>query len=96
MTRILGVDGGQSGTRLRDSDGHEAVAEGVSRLEGNTIRALADAVTAAWRLGGFDRVDRAVLGLTTAPADAAAADHLCALVSGATVNTHANARLASD
>ena len=84
MIRVLGVDGGQSGTRLRDSDGREATAEGVSRLEGDTVRALADAVTAAWRLGGFDRVDRAVLGLTTAPADAVAADRLCALVSGAT------------
>ena len=50
MIRVLGVDGGQSGTRLRDSDGREAAAEGVSRLEGDTVRALADAVTAAWRL----------------------------------------------
>lgn len=82
MIRILGVDGGQSATRLRDSDGREAAAAGVSRLEGDTVRALADAVTAAWRLGGFDRVDRAVLGLTTAPADPAGADRLCALVSG--------------
>ena len=84
MIRVLGVDGGQSGTRLRDSDGREATAAGVSRLEGDTVRALADAVTAAWLLGGFDRVDRAVLGLTTAPADATAADRLCALVSDAT------------
>ena len=84
MIRVLGVDGGQSGTRLRDSDGREAAAAGVSRLEGDTVLALADAVTAAWRLGEFDRVDRAVLGLTTAPADAAAADRLCALVSDTT------------
>ena len=82
--RVLGVDGGQSGTRLRDSDGREAAADGVSHLEGDTVLALAEAVTAAWQLGGFDRVERAVLGLTTAPADAAAADRLCALVSGAT------------
>ena len=83
MIRVLGVDGGQSGTRLRDSDGREATAEGVSWLEGDTVGALADAVTAAWRLGEFDRVDRAVLGLTTAPAEANAADRLCALVSSA-------------
>ena len=82
--RVLGVDGGQSGIRLRDSDGREAAAAGVSQLEGDTVRALADAVTAAWRLGEFDRVDRAVLGLTTAPADAVAADRLCALVSDTT------------
>jgi len=84
VSRVLGVDGGQSGTRLRDSDGREAAAAGVSRLEGDTVRALADALTAAWQLGGFERVDRAVLGLTTAPADTAAADRLCALVSDTT------------
>jgi glucosamine kinase len=83
VIRVLGVDGGQSGTRLRDSDGREAAAAGVSRLEGDTVQALAHAVTAAWRLGAFDRVDRAVLGLTTAPADAVAADRLCSLVAGA-------------
>ena len=84
MIHVLGVDGGQSGTRLRDSAGREAAAQGVSQLEGDTVRALADAVTAAWRLGGFDPAHRAVLGLTTAPADAVAADRLCALISGAT------------
>jgi glucosamine kinase len=84
VIRVLGVDGGQSGTRLRDSDGRAATAEGVSWLEGDTVRAFADAVTAAWRVGGFDRVERAVVGLTTALADAVAADRMCALVSGAT------------
>jgi N-acetylglucosamine kinase-like BadF-type ATPase len=84
MTRVLGIDGGQSGTRLRDSDGHEASSSGVSHLEGDTVRALVDTVTAAWRAGRFDQMDRVVLGLTTAPADGAAADRLCAGVAATT------------
>ena len=84
MTRVLGIDGGQSGTRLRDSDGREASSSGVSYLEGDTVQALVDTVIVAWRAGRFDPVDRVVLGLTTAPADGAAADRLCAGVAAAT------------
>ena len=80
--RVLAVDGGQSAIRLRHSDGGGTVeVDGVSRLEGDTIAAVADAVAEGWRRGGFDLVDRVVLGLTTAPADAAGCS-ACASSSG--------------
>jgi N-acetylglucosamine kinase-like BadF-type ATPase len=80
MMRVLGVDGGQSATRLRDSSGRAAEAQGVSRLEGDPVDGLLGAVAAAWRAGGFSPVDRVVLGLTTAPGDPTAAARLCAPV----------------
>ena len=85
MIRVLGVDGGQSGIRLRHSasDRIEEV-EGVSRLEGDTVTAVADAVARGWQQAAFDPVERVVLGLTTAPADDETADHLCRLVGDAT------------
>ena len=85
MTRVLGVDGGQSGIRLRHSlDDRVVKVEGVSHLEGDTIAAVADAVAEGWRVGGSLPVDRVVLGLTTAPADTAGCDRLCHLVGSAT------------
>jgi glucosamine kinase len=84
LRRVLGVDGGQSGIRLRHSLGDRMVeVEGVSHQEGDTIAAVADAVAEGWRRGGFDPVDRAVLGLTTAPADADGRDRLCHRVGAA-------------
>jgi glucosamine kinase len=85
VTAVLGVDGGQSGIRLRHSLGDRVVEiEGVSRLEGDTIAAVADAVAEGWRRGSFHRADLVVLGLTTAPADAGGCDRLCRLVGSAT------------
>ena len=103
MTRVLGVDGGQSGIRLRHSSGDEVVEmEGVSRLEGDTVAAVAAAIASGWRASGFGPVERVVLGLTTAPTDADSRQRLCAQVGAATdaaevwladdsVTTHAGA-----
>jgi len=83
--RILGVDGGQSGIRLRHSAEDRVVeVEGVSRGEGDVVAAVADAVAHGWREGGFGAIDRVVLGLTTAPSDPAEADRLAAMVGAAT------------
>ena len=84
LRRVLGVDGGQSGIRLRHSLGGRAVeVDGVSHQEGDTVAVVADAIAEGWRRGGFAPVDRAVLGMTTAPADAEARDALCRLVGAA-------------
>jgi N-acetylglucosamine kinase-like BadF-type ATPase len=81
MIRVLGVDGGQSGIRLRHSgSAHVIEVEGVSRLEGDTVAAVANAVANGWRQGSFEPVERVVLGLSTAPSDAAEAERLCAAV----------------
>jgi N-acetylglucosamine kinase-like BadF-type ATPase len=83
--RVLGVDGGQSGIRMRHSLGNRtAEVEGVSRQEGDTIDSVARAVSEGWEGLGSPAVDRAVLGLTTAPADASVSDRLCRLVGDAT------------
>lgn len=85
MTRVLGVDGGQSGIRLRHSSGdHVVEVAGVSHLEGDAVAAVADAIGRGWRDAAFDPVERVVLGLTTAPVDPAACDRLCGLVGAAT------------
>jgi glucosamine kinase len=82
MVSVLGVDGGQSAIRLRHSaDDRVIEVDGVSRQEGDTIRTVAAAVADGWRRAGARRVDRVVLGLTTAPTDQAGADRLCELVS---------------
>ena len=53
--------------------------EGVSRLEGDTVAAVAAAIATGWRASGFDPVDRVVMGLTTAPTDGrSAAATVCA------------------
>lgn len=85
MRGVLGVDGGQSGIRLRHSGGDRVVeVDGVSRLEGDTVAAVADAVARALRNCDLGPAELVVLGLTTAPADTAASDRLCRLVSEAT------------
>lgn len=78
---VLAVDGGQSSIRVRHSRGSRDVeVGGVSRLEGDVIRAVARAVVDAWHQLGKIRVDRVVLGLTTAPADRYQQRELCSLV----------------
>jgi N-acetylglucosamine kinase-like BadF-type ATPase len=85
MIRVLGVDGGQSGIRLRHSASPRVVeVDGVGRLEGDPVTAVAEAVANAWLQGSFDAVERVVLGLSTAPWDAAQAAYLCAAVGSAT------------
>jgi glucosamine kinase len=85
MIRVLGVDGGQSGIRLRHTAAANVVeVEGVSRLEGDTVAAVAEAVADGWRQGSFEPVERVVLGLSTAPSDEAEAERLCAAVASAT------------
>ncbi len=84
LPRVLGVDGGQSGIRLRHSLGdHIVEVDGVSHQEGDSIAAVANAVIEGWRRGGFGPVERIVLGLTTAPAAADGCDRLCSLVGAA-------------
>lgn len=84
MTSVLGVDGGQSAIRLRHSADQRVVAvDGVSRLEGDPIEAVADAISRAWRDAEFDHADRVVMGLTTSPDGPEAAARLCALVGSA-------------
>lgn len=85
MIRVLGVDGGQSGIRLAHSDGPEIVeVAGVSRLEGDVVQAVADAVSTGWMRGDFAPVQRVVLGLTTAPVIEDEANRLCRLVAQTT------------
>jgi glucosamine kinase len=67
--RVLAVDGGQSAIRARHSANASAAGvDGVSRVSGSDSR-VAAAVVATWRSLGSPEVDRAVLGLTTAPMD---------------------------
>lgn len=81
MPTVLGVDGGQSGIRLKSSAQPGTVeVDGVSRLEGDTVRAISSAVASAWSHGLFAPVDRVVMGLTTSPEDDAAASRLGALI----------------
>jgi glucosamine kinase len=81
LMRVLGVDGGQSGIRLRHSSDDRVIeVEGVSRLEGDTVAAVAEAISRGWRSAGSLPVDRAVLGLSTAPTDPDSREQLCVLV----------------
>lgn len=83
--RVLGVDAGQSGIRLRHTvDDRIVELDGVSRQEGDTADLVAQAVLEGWRSLGSPAVDLAVLGLSTAPADPSASDRLCRLVGEAT------------
>ena len=85
LMRVLGVDGGQSGIRLRHSSGDRTIeAEGVSRLEGDVNASVASQAIAAWRELGSPATDRAVLGLTTAPVDKPGLDRLASLVAEGT------------
>ena len=68
--RVLAVDGGQSAIRVRASAREGDVeVERVSRVGGHDDR-VAAAVESAWRSLGCPVIDRAVLGMTTAPTDA--------------------------
>ncbi len=103
MTRVLGIDGGQSGIRLRHSSMDRVVeVDGVSRLEGDTIAAVAGAIARAWDACGSPSADRVVMGLSTAPTDTPSRERLCGTVGDATdiaevwladdsVTTHAGA-----
>lgn len=84
MIRVLAVDGGQSGIRLRHSAEPRIVeVDGVSRA-GDTVAAVAQAIREAWDAASFPAADRVVLGLTTAPVEVDQADRLCSLVAAAT------------
>jgi glucosamine kinase len=85
VTRVLGVDGGQSGIRLRHSSSDRTVeVPGVSHLEGDAVTAVAAYIGDGWREGAFEAIDRVVMGLTTAPSDRWDADRLCGLVGAVT------------
>jgi N-acetylglucosamine kinase-like BadF-type ATPase len=75
---VLAVDGGQSGIRVCHSRvGRSTEVEGISRLEGDTVGAVVEAIAAAWRELEEPAIERAVLGLTTAPTDEATRERLC-------------------
>lgn len=75
---ILAVDGGQSAIRLRHSSSDRVVeVRGVSRLEGDTVDAVASAIAQGWLGSGFGACDRVVMGLSTAPADEPSQVRLC-------------------
>lgn len=81
--QILAIDGGQSAIRARHSAGLTAAeADGVSRVSGSDKR-VAAAVVGAWQSLGRPEVDRAVLGLSTAPMDRLEAIKLGKLVGNA-------------
>ena len=78
---VLAADGGQSAIRVRHSHaGGPVELDGVSRLEGDTVEAVAAAIIRGWAGAGSPSVDRAVLGLTTAPTDGPSQLRLCAAV----------------
>ena len=78
--RLLAVDGGQSAIRVRSSIlADEVDVEGVSRDTTSDDR-VAAAVQSGWVTLGRPAVDRAVLGMTTAPVDRAQAGALAARV----------------
>lgn len=79
--QVLAVDGGQSAIRMGYPGGSAPLEiDGVSRQEGDIIGSVAAAIVQGWRSTGAPRVDRAVLGLTTAPSDGPSQRHLCAEV----------------
>jgi N-acetylglucosamine kinase-like BadF-type ATPase len=81
--RILAVDGGQSAVRARHSaSAAGAAVDGVSRAAGTDER-IAAAVVAAWNSLESPHVDRAVLGLTTAPTEPARAFRLAERIGAA-------------
>jgi N-acetylglucosamine kinase-like BadF-type ATPase len=78
---VLAVDGGQSTIRIGLTGGGSRVEiEGVSRQEGDVVASVAEAVVRGWRDVGAPRVERAVLGLTTAPTDGPSQQALCTRV----------------
>jgi N-acetylglucosamine kinase-like BadF-type ATPase len=100
--RVLAVDGGGSAIRVGLGAGEAPVDVDPVLRGGDAIEGVAAAVADGWRRLGSPSVDRAVLGLTTAPADPIDADRLARLVAGVTgaaevwvaddaVTTHAGA-----
>lgn len=84
MIATLGVDGGQSGIRLRHSSQQRTVeVAGTSRI-GDPVAAVATALRDAVSVSGFPKIDRVVLGLTTEPVLLAERVRLCSMVSAAT------------
>jgi hypothetical protein len=57
---------------------------GVSHQEGDTVESVVAALVEGWRMTGAATVDRAILGLTTAPGDEPSRRHLCEGVTAAT------------
>jgi N-acetylglucosamine kinase-like BadF-type ATPase len=81
---VLAVDGGQSSVRLLHSASASVVeVDGVSRQEGDVIVAVTNSIAEGWRLLGSPRVDRAVLGLSTAPVGSSARERMCTLAADA-------------
>lgn len=81
MSSVLAVDGGQSGIRATHSSGGTIVeVDGVSRLEGDVVLAVAKRAVEAWRRLGSPATSTVVLGLTTAPTDARGCDRLATLI----------------
>jgi len=81
--RILAIDGGQSAIRARSTEADDVVeVAGVSR-DASSEERVVEAVASAWRSLGSPAIDRAVLGLTTAPVDPALAEALARRVGAA-------------
>jgi N-acetylglucosamine kinase-like BadF-type ATPase len=79
---VLAVDGGGSAIRIGADSTSSVEVDPVAR-GGDAIEAVAAAIADGWRRLGSPPVDRAVLGLTTAPTDPADADRLAGLVANA-------------
>src|SRR5512134_2507768 len=80
----IGVDGGQSGLRLRVVGQDRAYeAPGFSHAEGDLVSYVVGATTDAWQQAGRPPVDRIVLGLSMAPHTAELSDQLCRAVGAA-------------
>jgi N-acetylglucosamine kinase-like BadF-type ATPase len=78
------IDGGQSAIRARSTEADDVVeVDGVSR-DASSGDSVVKAIASAWRSLGSPAIDRAVLGLTTAPVDPVPADSLAFRVSRAT------------
>lgn len=85
MRRVLAVDGGQSTIRVLPPGTDVALeVAGVSHIDGDSVRGVATAIGEAWQRAGAPAVDRAMLGLTTAPTTDEARDRLCAMVAEVT------------
>jgi uncharacterized phosphosugar-binding protein/N-acetylglucosamine kinase-like BadF-type ATPase len=83
-TNAIGVDGGQSGLRLRVAGQDRWYeAPGYSHAEGDVVSYVVDATTEAWRRAGRPAVGRIVLGLSMAPHTTGLRDDLCRAVGAA-------------
>jgi glucosamine kinase len=82
--RVLAVDGGGSAIRVGLGGGAAPVELDPVPRGGDAIERVAAAVANGWRQLGSPAVDRAVLGLTTAPSDSVDADRLARMVADVT------------